>query len=193
MTDVPIPEKYRSTTFQLTLDSVSPTRLVSRNEEGFDVEETISCYPHTEMFVDRAGNLCQVVLCNSRTTARNSEARNYAASTREDWIRANGLPLTECPHAPSGEYTRMIGTATLVAPPKDYKPCTGAPDGCVHLKALIEKRLLAQLKRTEKDENAQLKLTGTQLEQMGKTFGTQIADAIADQRAHLRSNRGEKD
>lgn len=196
MKDAPLPESHRPTTFQLTGESVSPTRLIRRDEDGFDVEETITSYPWHEMFVDRAGNVCEVILCNARTTPRTNEATIYAAQVRGDWIKGGGLPLAECPHANNREYVRIIGAPQLVAAPegsKDHLGCAGAPDGCKHMKAVIEKRLKQQRVKHAKQEAASASISSGQLEQMGKMFGSQIADALRDGRDALRSNKSEKD
>lgn len=198
MKEAPLPESQRPTTFQLTGDSVSPTRLIKRDEDGFDIEETITCYPWHEKFVDRAGNVCDVVLCNARTTPKTNEAVIYREQMRTEWLRAGGLPLGECPYAPSGEYRRLLGTDRLVEPPKNAKgepeaSCSGHADGCVHMKAVIAKRQKQQSVKTAKQEAASASINANQLEQMGKVFGAQISDALRDGRDNLRSNRGEKD
>jgi hypothetical protein len=200
MRDAPLPEAHKATTFQLNENSVSPTRLINRDEDGNEIEETVSCYPHREMFVDKAGNICEVVLCNSRTSSRNNEARMYAAQVRLDWLRNAGLPLKECPHAPSTEYKRELGTEVLVKAPSGYKGCAGGKvdaDGkitpCEHLKAIIDSRLKKTRDAHEKQEARAASMTSGQLEQMGRVFGDQIANAMGSARNNLVNGRGEKD
>lgn len=187
-----IPASHKATTFQLDPSTVSPTRIIERDEDGFDIEETISCYPIREKFLDRAGNLCEVVLCNSRTTPHNSEAMLYAAQVRADWIRAGGLPIAECPHAANGEYKRTIGTDTLVKPPANYKPCQGSPTGCEHFQAQVKHRKAQQAAKHAKQEKASASISADQLEKMGAAFGQQLANAMSPAQ-RLRSNQSEKD
>jgi hypothetical protein len=193
MKEAPLPDQHKATTYQLGEDTVSPTRYIDRDDDGNAIEETISCYPLREMFVDKAGNVCDVVLCNSRTTSRNNEAIMYARNVRLDWLRAGGLPLKQCPYAQSLEYKELFGSATLVKVPKGASACDGKPDGCEHMHAVIKQRRDKRAADHAKQEATNASLNGSQLEAIAKTFGAELARGMTANKADLVNVRSEKD
>lgn len=183
--DAPLPESTRKTTYQLTDGSVSPVRIIDSDEDGIAIEETISCYPWLEKFVDSNGNVCDVIYSTSRTTAGNNEALQYARLKREEWLRAGGLPISECPYAPNGEYKRLLGRNVLASLPKakpgekaqHIEPCEGSPEGCKHLHKIRESRLAKNRARVDLQNAQNDSLPMAQIEKLQRAFGAGFRDA----------------
>jgi hypothetical protein len=193
--------------YQLDPNTVSPTREARVDEAGIPVEETICAFSAHALFVDRAGNVCDVPLSNGRTASKTQAEENYKQLKISEQIASGALPLNYCPHTDAFTWVKP---GRLVPPAAGVKPCPpkngqadGEPDGCVHMKAIIEERR----KRTraaweaQQKHNASMSLDDarTIAEETAKAFGNTLATAIAERggagaaRANLRADRGEKD
>jgi hypothetical protein len=179
--------------FQLHEGSVSPTRVVERDEDGFAREETICALAKHELFVDKSGNVCTVPLQTGRVLSQDSDAERYEMIMRRDQILGGSLPLSECPY--TAEYRKWTGTPTLVKVPKGEQDCGGRPEGCEHLHRIIESRR----EKSRKAFDAAQRVTYTQeqvdatLANFAKIFGVGSAGAVKGGRANLAAGRGEKD
>lgn len=128
--------------YQLTDQTVSPARQAGRDENGFPREETVCPIKH-EKFVDTAGNICDVVLRTGRVADNDPASERYEMLQRRDQILAGCLPLAECPY--TQEYRKLTGAETLLGTlPPNVKQCDGHPDGCEHLKPVIDARRAKQ-------------------------------------------------
>lgn len=189
--------------FQLDENTVSPTRIIGADEDGLaPIEETLSSYPLREYFVDKDGNICEVLLCNSRTTARNPEAERYADLTRNEWLKNGGLPLGECPHMPNGAYKKLLGRMELAKAPEGEKYCDGKEDAhdmntcCPHLKKIILSRRDKARAKYDKVQAQHEQMSVAQMQKMANELGRGMANAMggaAGGRNRLRSEQGEKD
>lgn len=185
--------------YQLTQDSVSPTRMVGSDENGDLIEETICALAKSAKFVDKDGNILDVPLRTGRVPSEEPEAVRYEMITVADQIRGNHLPLAFCPF--TTQFMHLKG-GPLVKPRHGERDCGGDPGpmGCDHMEAIIVKRREDSRRRWD---NEQLKLKKMQesdvkemMEAMGKTFGEAIAGVQGQKPAAintLKNGVGEKD
>jgi len=202
MQDAPMPPSAGGRVYQLVDGNVSPTRVVGRSPEGLPSEETIQVIKH-EMFVDLDGNICPVLLRNGRVSGNSPEEERYELLMRRDQITAGCLPLSECPY--TGEYRRITGAPTLLGePPEGARDCGGKPDGCEHLKPVIEQRRARCRERYEAQEKQARNITQAQAEalvlKMAQGFAAGLPAAqvapveppsASDARKNLRTGKGE--
>lgn len=190
--------------YQLTDGNVSPTRVVGRSPEGLPIEETIPVIK-SEKFVDLDGNICDVVLRNGRVSGNSPAEERYELLARRDQLTAGCMPLAECPY--TGEYRRITGAPTLVGEmPEGAHDCGGKPDGCEHLKPIIEKRRTRARDRYETQEKHARGITQGQAEALVRSMaqgfaagGLAAAPAPApvepppasDARKNLRTGKGD--
>jgi len=173
--------------YQLSELSVSPTRLVTIDEEGLPIEETIPTAAKHAKFVDRDGNVCDVALRTGRVPSEEPEAIRYEQLVLFEQIRGNCLPLAVCPYT---EAFRHIKGGPLLRPPPGASDCGGKPDGCDHIRAEIARRRGAARARHDKQQ-LQFRRMGEgdireMLEAFGKVFGDAVAGAAQAGRANLR-------
>lgn len=190
-----VPEGQQERTYQLTADSVSPTRmrLVKIGDDEMEVEETLMTLAKSERFVDNDGNICDVALRTGRVPSQEPEAIRYEQVVIHDIVRAGQMPLRCCPA--TSEFKHLLGRALIVN--AKYEDCGGNPEGCKHMKAEIEAR---RAKARTKFEKAQSQLAMMKREDvesmmavMAKTFNQTITDnAVAAGRNALRSDKSEK-
>lgn len=184
---VPEGRSEQGRAYQLTDASVSPSRLISIDDDGKEIEETICPLALSAKFVDRDGNICDVPLRTGRIFSMEPEAARYEQIVTFDQIRAGGLPLAAC--AFSNEYRHIKG-GPLIKPKKGEADCGGRPgatrleETCEHMQAVIKERRARSRARTEA-EDAKLKTMKPEdalamIEQMGEAFGQKLADQIGN-------------
>ena len=122
--------------YQLTADSVHPTRITGRNEYGEAIEETIPICKSRE-FVTRSGCVNRVPLRTAPGNANDPDSLAIEQYTVTRLIRSGFLPLAECPH--TSEY-RAIAGGPLVRPKAGESDCGGKPGGCEHLHKVMKLR-----------------------------------------------------
>lgn len=183
--------------YQLTESTVSPARVVTRDRNGFEREESVCALAKHAQFVDRAGNICTVPLQTARVLGHMPCDEHYERAMIRDQIRGGGLPLAECPY--TQEYRRLTGTPTLVEVAPGEEACDGEPGGCKHLKPIIEER-----RRLAREVIAQQQAQANHLTQqqaadmaraMAEAFGAAVGTGMIDTRAlakqRMKAGRGE--
>jgi hypothetical protein len=184
--------------YQLTQESVTPTRFVEVNEDGVVIEESICALAKSAKFVDKDGNICDVPLRTGRVPSEEPEAVRYEMIVLAELIRGGQLPLASCPY--TTEYRHIKG-GPLVKPPEGEADCGGSngPMGCAHMKKVVEKRRKESRKRYDAQQLNLKKMQESDvkdmLEAFGKTFGDAIAGVHGKKPAaieNLKNDKGEK-
>lgn len=180
--------------FALTQESVSPAVLIESGEDGIPREMTICAYSKVCKFVDRGGNICDVPLRTGRVLSNEPEAAKYEQIVVFDLIRAGQVPLHACPYTLDYGWVKpgpLVKPPTKDASGKPIAPpvaCKGAPDGCEHMKELIERRRAEQVAFMEREEaklqkhvmseDAAKKFFKATTEGLGEIVGNAIAAAM---------------
>jgi hypothetical protein len=132
------PTGTSTATYQLTKASVSPSRIVGRDERGFPIEETVpTVYWRPFLMLD--GCINKVPLRTGSVPSMHADAVSYENETMQDLIMAGCIPAWLCP------YSTMYASWThgpFAKPPAGESDCGGshAEGGCSHLKALAAVR-----------------------------------------------------
>lgn len=137
--------------YQLTYDSVSPTRVIGRDKNGLPIEETVCALAKSARFVDLHGNVCDVPLRTGRVYSEEPEAVRYEYIITKELIGQGQLPLAECPY--TMDYKNFVG-GPLVKPPPGESDCGGKPDGCEHMQRIIEARRKVGREKWKADQDA---------------------------------------
>ena len=146
----------RAKTYQLTADSVHPTRIVGRDEYGDVIEETIPINKWRE-FVTPGGCINKVVLRTGVGVPENdSTAQLIEQHTVTRVISRGFLPVDECPY--TNEYRAITG-GPLVKPKAGEVDCGGKRGGCEHLHRVMKLRQERALNiwQTEQDKVSKMK------------------------------------
>lgn len=183
--------------YQLNENSVSPTRIVDTSEDGAPIEETIPAVAKHAKFVDLDGNVCDVALRTGRVPSEEPEAVKYEWIVVSTLIQRGQLPLASCPY--TNAFAHLKGGGPLVKAPANAKnagDCGGRPDGCSHMKAIIEERRAKSRARYDKQQE-QFRQMGEgdikkMMEAFGKVFGDAVASAAETGRARLAADKSEK-
>jgi hypothetical protein len=187
--------------FQLTDASVSPTRPAGRDENGIPREETICALAKHERFVDTKGNICVVPLRTSRVLGMTSEDEKYEQIQRKDQILAGSLPLAECPY--TTEYARLVNPQrspdvqnSLVPVKRGEEACNGEPEGCKHLRPIIESRRAKAIAEAERQEEVGKSISvaaaGAMMREFGEGVGSKMShDSAGTARKNMREGKGE--
>jgi hypothetical protein len=143
---------------QLTPESVGPTILVERTDDGLVREATVCMLSKVELWIDLGGNLLQSPLTNTRVELRSSEAERYERMTRIDMLKGGMIPVECCPYTLKFEDTLGVmngGRPVKLPEGMDPPQCAGRKlppgttrfdiplldfRGCEHMEALIKKR-----------------------------------------------------
>ena len=187
-----VPERIgggKTETYQLTADSVHPTKVVGRDEYGQVIDETIPICKHRE-FVTRSGCINNVPIRTAPGNAPDHEALQIEQYTIARVIRNGFLPVDECPF--TLDYRTIVG-GPLVKPKAGEVACEGKVGGCEHLHrvmAMRRERSLAQW-RAEEDKAARMK--SEEIANLATAVGQAIAanqsGAIADLKAARKGAR----
>lgn len=199
---VPEGRNEQGRAYQLTDSSVSPSRIVSIDDDGNEIEETICALAKSQKFVDRDGNICEVPLRTGRVLSMEPEATRYEDIMTHDQIRAGGMPLEACPFTLA--YRHIKGGALIKPRKKGDEDCGGSPgaqklkDACSHMQAIVAERRERALKRTL-NEDAKMKALKTDdvaalMKAMVEGLGQKLdekrsAEEVKTARANLRDNK----
>jgi hypothetical protein len=189
--------------YQLTENSVSPTRIAGVDEAGMPIEETVPAAYHRK-FVANDGGINSVPLRTAAVFSQEPEAERYEHMVVRDIVAAGFIPLTVCPY--SYEYKHIKGGPLVKVPPGE-SDCGGRPGAtdetncCPHLQAVIKLRRAASLAKYERQQAqvASMKVADVERIQEAtvKAFGQALAnhfpgDQKAAGKARLRDGRGEE-
>lgn len=122
--------------YQLTANSVHPTRTIGRDEYGQVIEETVPIVKWRE-FVTLSGCINKVPLRTAPGNANDQDALQIEQSILRRVIASGFLPVDECPH--THEYKSIVG-GPLVSSKEGAQDCGGKVGGCVHLHAVAKLR-----------------------------------------------------
>ena len=134
--------------YQLTNASVSPTRVIGRDEIGMPIEDTVPA-AHWKYFVHPCGEPNKVVLRTAAVFDMSPEAERYEIQTTRDLVSQGWIPLGMCPY--SYELAHVTGGA-FVKVPDGERDCGGKPDGCEHMKRVMETRRARARAKYESEE-----------------------------------------
>lgn len=177
--------------YQLTAASVSPTRVIGRDEIGMPIEDTIPT-THFRQMVHPCGAINKVPMRTGSVFSMEPEAERYEQQQMRELIASGWIPLEMCPY--STEYTH-ITHGPFVKIPAGEQACNGDPGGCVHMKKVIEGRIaLARQKHDAeyarvfamKHEDTQRMIDG-----ISEGVGAALSRHITDNRKNLRTGKGE--
>lgn len=183
--------------YQLTASSVSPSRIIGRDEVGMPIEDTVPA-AYWRYMLDPAGNICKVPLRTAAVFSMEPEAERYEQQQIKELIGSGWIPMDLCPH--STEYTH-ITRGPFAKAPAGVEACDGkkSETGCEHMQKVTADR---RLRSKAKHDAAQTKLTtmsteeaNRQLEQTTKAFGMALAQHMPDpsrQRQNLARGKGEE-
>lgn len=179
-------------TYQLDMASVSPTVRVGTDEAGMPIEETRPP-AYSKRFVGLDGCIKWVPLRTGAVFSMEPEAERYEQIVMRDIIRDGQLPLWVCPY--TNEYKHIAGGPLAKAPPGE-SDCGGHPDGCVHMKRIMEQRQAASLKKhaalQAKHASMKVEDAAQLMELAGRTFGASVAEHLGAKRANLAKGKGEE-
>lgn len=194
-----MPQGTLRNTYQLTPDTVSPTRQAGTDEAGIPREETICVFSRWARFVDREGNIMDVPLSNGRVFSREQAEENYKQLKIREQVLSGALPLEHCPYT---EEFAWVRPGPLVTPPAGVKACKGDPDGCEHMKPIIEERRRRSRARHDAIQAQRDTMTVEQAHSLVSATAKELGYAIADKlggkggidqaRANLRGDKGER-
>lgn len=194
-----VPETERGEgVYQLTDDSVSPTRLVRIDEDsGLEIEETVCALAKHAKFVDRDGNVCDVALRTGRVLSMEPEATRYEQVMYADLIRGQMVPLDACPNTLRYQHFKP-GPLVDRGKGKTGADCGGRPAGCEHMLAVVEERRERARKKFDAQQIQLKSMSDDQAKQLmeiaGKAFGNIMAAAsAASAKANLKADKGEAD
>lgn len=177
--------------FQVSAESVSPTRVIGYDEAGFPVEETVCMLAKAAKFVDNDGNICEVPLRTGRVPNNAPEHERYELMVIRDLLSQGQLPLAECPY--TTKYFH-IKSGPLVKPREGETMCDGAPDGCKHMKRVIEERRAKGLAKWQKHQAVVNSLDKSTVQTMMAEFGKLFTNSKAElNKTSLVKGQGEKD
>lgn len=185
----------RGRTYQLDVNSVTPTIVVGVDELGMPIEESVP-HGHWRYMVHPDGNTNRVVLRTSVPATMEPEAVRYEQSEMRDKIQTGWLPLSDCPYTFQWAHVAPSGGA-LVKVPDGEKDCGGAPDGCKHLKDIIIKRLAASKKKHDAVQQQLKSMKTDEVERLMRSVSDGVGQAIARHidpkaaAARLREGKGE--
>lgn len=185
--------------YQLTASSVSPTRVVGRDELGMPIEDTIPT-THFRLMVHPHGGINKVPMRTGSVFSMEPEAERYEQQQMRELIAQGWIPLELCPY--STEYTH-ITRGSFVRPPAGETDCGGKQGGCQHMHAVIKMRTdrARQIHEAEhakvyamKHEDTQRMIDGIS-EGVGAALARHVdaAGAAKANRANLRAGKGEAD
>ncbi len=192
----------RAGSYQLTANSVSPTRVVGVDDVGMPIEETIpACY--SRWFVGLDGCEKDIPMRTAAVFSMETEAERYEHQVMREIIRAGQMPLEACPY--TFEYKHIKGTS-LVKVPAGASDCGGSngrtdsfgkPVPCEHMLAVMTERKRQALIRHEKIQRSAQIMKPEDVQRMHDQMADSIGAAIARHtdpkaaKARLRAGVGE--
>jgi hypothetical protein len=161
--------------YQLTNASVSPTRIIGRDEIGMPIEDTVPA-AYWKYFVHPCGAINKVVLRTAAVFDMSPEAERYEIQVTREIVGQGWIPLAMCPY--SFELSHVTGGA-FVKVPDGEKDCGGKPDGCDHMKSVIASRVARAKKKHDDDERALHAIKHEEAERMIAAVSEGVGIAMA--------------
>lgn len=180
-------------TYQLTANSVSPTRVTGRDEAGMPIEET---YPaaFSRLMVNVDGGINDSPMRTTADFSNEPEHERYEQVTMRDCIRDGQMPLNVCPY--TGQFQYVTGLPSLVKVPAGAEDCGGEPKGCKHMKAVIAERVKRARakhdKLQEQEKIMDIKTAERLMKLSAESFGAAMRDTSDSAKSRLRDGQGEK-
>lgn len=159
-------------TYELTKDSVSPSRFAGRDARGFPIFETVPTVMWRP-FLSADGCINKVPVRTGSVPSMHADAIAYENETFYDLIVAGWIPAWLCPY--STEYTH-ITRGPFARADHGEQDCGGstAEGGCVHLQKIGKLRRDAVLE----DHNRALELFASQHKQEFERMRDGIVDGV---------------
>ncbi len=187
--------------YQLTADSVSPTRIVGVDDAGMPIEETVPA-AYSRWFVGLDGCEKDEPMRTAAMFSMESEAERYEHSVTREIIAAGQMPLDACPY--TFEYKHIKGTSLVKIPP-GATDCGGTrqtdqwgkPIPCEHMLGVMAERKARSRAKHDKIQAAALLMKPEEIQRMHDSMADAIGTAIAratspkEAKARLRSGQGE--
>jgi hypothetical protein len=186
--------------YQLDANSVSPTRVVGRDENGMPVEETVPTV-YWRHFAMPDGGWNKVPLRTGSVFSMHEDAVAYERMVTTDLVRAGAIPGWLCPY--STEFTHLT-RGPFVPVPAGEEDCGGNEQagGCKHMKALMARRKAialekhtAEVRRIESLKSDEInRMRDGIVEGVGTVIGKFMSaqDGLAASRAKLKAGKGEE-
>ncbi len=194
-------------TYQLTVNSTNPTRVVGVDEAGMPVEESIPA-AFSRFFVGLDGCIKDVPMRTGAGCSMEPAAERYEQVVMKEIVKAGQLPLETCPY--TGQYKFITGANSLVKVPPGEVDCGGAgtivrdtsgqieSGGCVHMQKVIAERKARALAKHNKTQTQAQTWKAEDVERMNANMAEAIGAAIAKasdpskaNKARLRAGQGE--
>jgi hypothetical protein len=197
--DFLVPERTgggSSRAYQLTADSVSPTRITGRDKAGRPIEETIPVAYH-KRFVMLDGGINRVPLRTAAVFSMEPQHERYEHITTRELLRAGCMPLEVCPY--TQQHFAVTGTRHLVDNPDKIEDCGGHAEGCSHMQEVIKLRREQARAEWEESQKSMQSMKSDDVERLmqttAKAFGVALSQNQTDQKAarrNLRDGKGEE-
>jgi sRNA-binding protein len=180
--------------YQLTPQSVTPTRIIGSDELGMPIEERIPI-AYSRKFVGLDGCTKDVPLRSAAVFSNDEDALRYERATVSDIIRSGQLPLDECPYTNAYRY---IKGGPLVKSKDGTDDCGGKPGGCEHMQAVIKARQAVAKAKWDKEQEQLRQMKPEDAERLAATIAEGVGRAIAandpkSNRRNLAQGKGEAD
>lgn len=172
-------------TYQLTADSVHPTRVIGRDEYGQVIEETIPIVKHRE-FVTMSGCINRVPIRTAPGNAPDPESLQIEQYTITRLISQGFLPVDECPF--TTDYRTITG-GPLVKPKAGESACSGKVGGCEHLHKVMTMRRERSAAQWRDQENKAAAMKSEEIANLATAVGQAIAANQATGEAGLKAAR----
>lgn len=169
LTPMLIPERVgggQARTYQLTANSVHPTRVVGRDDFGQPIEETVPIVKHRD-FVTMSGCINKVPL-RTAPGVNDHESLQIEQYTVTRLISQGFLPLDECPY--TNDYKALVG-GPLVRPKAGEEVCEGKPGGCDHLHRVMKARRDRALANWRQEEDKAAKASSEEVRKIAEAIG----------------------
>jgi hypothetical protein len=182
--------------YQLTADSVSPTRVVGRDKAGRPIEETIPAAYH-KRFVMLDGGINRVPMRTAAVFSMEPQHERYEHVTTRELLRAGCMPLEVCPY--TQQFLAITGTRCLVDNPSKHEDCGGKAEGCEHMHEVITARREQARAEWEHSQKSMQSMKAEDAERLmentAKAFGVALSQHMPDPkvaRKGMRDGKGEE-
>jgi hypothetical protein len=164
-------------TYQLSKESVSPTRIIGRDALGLPIEDTLPTV-YWRPFLTREGAINKVPLRTGSVPSMHADAIAYENETIYDQVMDGRIPAWLCPY--STAYTHLIH-GPFVTPPPGEEDCGGSnvEGGCKHLKALAKVRREAAIRAHQENEKRFASQHNEEFNRMREGIVAGVGEAIA--------------
>lgn len=196
-------------TYQLTVNSTNPTRVVGVDDAGMPVEESVPA-AYSRMFVGLDGCLRDIPMRTGAGCSMEPEAERYEQVVLKEIVKAGVLPVEACPY--TGQYSYITHAPSLVKIPDGERDCGGnatlirdgsgqlTSGGCVHMQKVITDRKARARKKHDDIQTKAGSWKSEDVERMNTAMADSIGAAIGKHlggdpakanKARLRNGQGE--